>query len=41
MTGPWLMSYIALWILFLIIVVVLISVLRNWRYAESCVTGVG
>lgn len=29
MTGPWLVSYIALWILFLIIVVVLISVLRN------------
>ncbi|MFC1466327.1 MAG: TlpA family protein disulfide reductase [Candidatus Brachytrichaceae bacterium NZ_4S206] len=29
MTGPWLVSYIALWILFLIIVVVLISMLRN------------
>lgn len=29
MTGLWLVSYIALWILFLLVVVVLLSVLRN------------
>jgi thiol-disulfide isomerase/thioredoxin len=29
MSGPWLISYIALWILFLVVAIVLISVLRN------------
>src|SRR5690349_8239311 len=29
MTGLWLISYIALWILFLVLAVVLLSVLRN------------